>query len=94
MFGRFSQPAGAALGLAGLVLAGGFAQVLFQSVVALAAATQGAARATADAYRALSRLATASAESSTLPAATALDEAQADAVLADAVRGPGADDPA
>ncbi len=32
VFGRFSQPAGPALGLASLVLIGGFAQVLFQSV--------------------------------------------------------------
>ena len=33
VFGRFSQPAAASLALAGLVLAGGFAQVVFQAVV-------------------------------------------------------------
>ena len=77
VFGRFSQPAGAAFGLATLVLAGGFAQVLFQSIVRWPTPLRSQRHATADAYRALSRLATASAETSTLPAATALDEAQA-----------------
>ncbi len=77
VFGRFSQPAGAAFGLATLVLAGGFAQVLFQSIVRWPTPLRVQRHATADAYRALSRLATASAESSTLPAANALDEAQA-----------------
>ncbi len=77
VFGRFSQPAGPAFGLAVLVLAGGFAQVLFQSIARWPTPLHAQRSATAGAYRALSRLATASAEASTLPAATALDEAQA-----------------
>ncbi len=77
VFGRFSQPVGPALGLALLVLAGGFAQVLFQSIARWPTPLRVQRKATADAYRALSALASASAESSTLPAATALDEAQA-----------------
>ena len=77
VFGRFSQPAGPALGLALLVLIGGFAQVLFQSVARWPPPLRWQRHATAEAYRALSRLAAATAESSTLPAATALDAAQA-----------------
>ena len=77
VFGRFSQPAGPALGLALLVLIGGFAQVVFQSIVRWPTPLRTQRGATADAYRALSRLAAATAESSTLPAATALDAAQA-----------------
>ncbi len=76
VFGRFSQPAGPAFGLASLVLAGGFAQVLFQSIARWPTPLRVQRKATADAYRALSALATASVDSSTLPAATALDEAQ------------------
>jgi uncharacterized membrane protein YgaE (UPF0421/DUF939 family) len=77
VFGRFSQPVGPALGLALLVLAGGFAQVLFQSIARWPTPLRVQRKATADAYRALSALAPASVETSTLPAATALDEAQA-----------------
>jgi len=77
VFGRFSQPAGPAFGLALLVLIGGFAQVAFQSVVRWPPPLRWQRHATADAYRALARLAGASAESSTIPAATALDAAQA-----------------
>jgi uncharacterized membrane protein YccC len=77
VFGRFSQPGAAALGLAALVLAGGMSQVLFQSIVRWPPPLRAQREATAHAYRALSRLAAASWETSTLPAATALDEAQA-----------------
>ena len=77
VFGRFSQPAGPAFGIAALVLAGGFAQVLFQSIARWPTPLRAQRKATADAYRALSALATAPAESSTLPAANALDDAQA-----------------
>ena len=79
VFGRFSQPPAAALGLAGLVLAGGAAQVIFQSVVRWPSALRGQRMAVAAAYRVLASLAkdTASDQTSTLEAGTALDEAQA-----------------
>jgi uncharacterized membrane protein YccC len=77
VFGRFSQPPLAALGLAGLILAGGGAQVLFLSIVRWPSPLRAQRAATASAYRVLSGLAAASAEVSTLPAATALDEAGA-----------------
>ena len=77
VFGRFSQPPLAALGLAGLVLAGGAAQVLFLSVVRWPGPLRTQRAATAAAYRALSRVAGGGAEVSTLPAAAALDEAGA-----------------
>jgi uncharacterized membrane protein YccC len=76
VFGRFSQPAAASLGLAALVLAGGLSQVLFQSIVRWPMPLRAQRTATANAYRALSRLASASWETSSLPAATALDDAQ------------------
>ncbi|HTX07118.1 MAG TPA: FUSC family protein [Solirubrobacteraceae bacterium] len=76
VFGRFSQPVDAAAGLAGLVLAGGLAQVLFQSLVRWPTPLRAQRAATAAAYRALAGLATASWETSTLPVATALDQAQ------------------
>jgi uncharacterized membrane protein YccC len=78
VFGRFSQPAAAAAGLAGLVLAGGLAQVLFQSIVRWPAPLRAQRAATAAAYRVLAGLATASSETSLIPASTALDEAQDD----------------
>ena len=77
VFGRFSQPAGAALGLAGLILAGGFSQVLFLTLVRWPTPLRIQRTATAAAYRVLSGLAVASWDASTLPAAAALDEAQA-----------------
>jgi uncharacterized membrane protein YccC len=77
VFGRFSQPAGPAFGLASLVLAGGFAQVVFQTLVRWPTPLRSQRTVTARAYRELSRLATGPADGSTLPAATALDEAQA-----------------
>ena len=76
VFGRFGQPAAAAAGLAGLVLAGGWTQVAFLSVVRWSGALRSQRAATSAAYRVLSGLATASAQTSTLPAGTALDEAQ------------------
>ncbi len=77
VFGRFSQPAAASLALGGLVLAGGFAQVLFQSVVRWPTPLSWQRTATANAYRALAGLARGSVETSTLPVAEALDAAQA-----------------
>jgi len=77
VFGRFSQPAAASLALAGLVLAGGFAQVVFQVIVRWPTPLRWQRAATANAYRALAGLARGSAETSTLPIAQALDEAQA-----------------
>jgi len=77
VFGRFSQPAAASLGLAGLVLAGGFAQVIFQAVVRWPTPMRWQRAATANAYRALAGLARGSVDTSTLPVAQALDEAQA-----------------
>jgi uncharacterized membrane protein YccC len=76
VFGRFSQPAPAALALAGLVFAGGCAQVVFLSIVRWPPPLRAQRAATASAYRVLSDLA-ASPEASTLPTATALDEAGA-----------------
>jgi uncharacterized membrane protein YccC len=77
VFGRFSQPAGTALGLAGLVLAGGLSQVLFLAIVRWPAPLRAQREATAAAYRVLAGLATASPDTSTLPAGEVLDEAQA-----------------
>jgi uncharacterized membrane protein YccC len=76
VFGRFSQPADASAALAGLVLAGGLSQVLFLGLVRWPTPLRVQRSATAAAYRELAGLVTASSETSTLPAATALDEAQ------------------
>ncbi|HET6870301.1 MAG TPA: FUSC family protein [Solirubrobacteraceae bacterium] len=76
VFGRFSQPADASAALAGLVLAGGLSQVLFLGLVRWPTPLRVQRSATAAAYRKLAGLATASSDTSTLPAATALDEAQ------------------
>ena len=75
VFGRFSEPAGAALGLATLVLAGGLAQVVFLSLVRWPMPLRLQRSATATAYHALADLATARPGASSLPAATALDDA-------------------
>ena len=77
VFGRFSQPPLASLGLAGLVLAGGSAQVAFQSVVRWPTPLRAQRAAVAAAYRVLSSMAVVSSQTSTLPAANALDEAEA-----------------
>ena len=76
VFGRFSQGAGASAGVAGLVLAGGLSQVLFLSVARWPTPLRAQRSATAAAYRVLAALAPASWETSTVPAGTALDEAQ------------------
>jgi uncharacterized membrane protein YccC len=76
VFGRFSQPVLPALGLAGLVLAGGSAQVLFVSIVRWPSPLRVQRKATGAAYRALSKLAAATPETSSLPAAAALDAAE------------------
>jgi uncharacterized membrane protein YccC len=78
VFGRFSEPPGAAAGLAGLILAGGLTQVLFQSIVRWPPPLRAQREATASAYRVLAGLATASWETSLIPASTALDQAQDD----------------
>jgi uncharacterized membrane protein YccC len=77
VFGRFGQPADQALGLATLVLIGGLAQVVFLSIVRWPLPLRNQRAATAAAYRALSGLAAASDEASSLPAAQAIDEAEA-----------------
>jgi hypothetical protein len=64
VFGRFSQPAAASAALAGLVLAGGWAQVLFQAIVRWGGSLQQQRAATAAAYRALSELAAGSSKTS------------------------------
>jgi PPOX class probable F420-dependent enzyme len=76
VFGRFSEPVLPALGLAALVLTGGLAQVFFLSVIRWPPPLRAQRAATAAAYRALAKVAAASDEASTLPAAAALDEAE------------------
>ncbi len=75
VFGRFSEAAPAALGLAGLVLAGGCAEVLFLALVRWSTPLRAQRVAVAGAYRALAELAAGSSEESALPAAGALDQA-------------------
>lgn len=77
VFGRFSEPVAAALGLAGLVLAGGFAQVVFLTLIRWPMPLRAQRAATAAAYRALAALAASGGEASTLPAGTAIDDASA-----------------
>ncbi len=74
VFGRFSEPAPGALGLAGLVLAGGMAQVVFLGLIRWPSPLGGKRAAVAAAYRGL---AAAPVGESTLPVASALDEAAA-----------------
>ncbi len=76
VFGRFSQPVAASLGLAALVLAGGLAQVVFLSIVRWPPPLRLQRSAVAAAYRALAALATSPWGTSTLPAAGALDQAR------------------
>jgi uncharacterized membrane protein YccC len=76
VFGRFSEPLPAALGLAGLVLAGGMAQVVFLSLVRWPSPLRGKRQAVAAAYSELSNLAGAVGTSS-LSAAAVLDDADA-----------------
>jgi hypothetical protein len=77
VFWRFAQPADHALGLATLVLTGGLAQVVFLSIVRWPLPLRNQRAATAAACRSLAGLAAASDEVSTLPAAEAIDEAEA-----------------
>jgi hypothetical protein len=76
VFGRFSEPLGEAAGLAGLVVSGGLAQVLFQAIVRWPPPLRAQRIATAAGYRALSTLATGGLEASGLPAAASLDVAR------------------
>jgi uncharacterized membrane protein YccC len=77
VFGRFSEPLPSALGLAGLVLAGGMAQVIFLGLIRWPSPLRAKRVAAATAYRELSRLAAAPIGASTLPVAAALDDADA-----------------
>ncbi len=77
VFGRFSEPVPAAFGLAALVLTGGLAQALLQSLVRWPLPLRSQRNATAAAYRELAKLARASDDASALAPATALDDAQA-----------------
>ena len=77
VFGRFPEPVAQAAGLAGLVFAGGMAQVLFLTVIRWPAPLRAQRRETAAAYRALASLAGAPGRSSSLPAANLLDKARA-----------------
>jgi len=77
VFGRFPESAGGAARLAGFVLAGGMAQVLAAAVVHLPPALGRQRRAVAGAYRLLAASAGGGPDASTLPAAAALDEAEA-----------------
>jgi uncharacterized membrane protein YccC len=86
VFGRFSQPPAQALGLAGLVLIGGLAQVVFLSVIRWPLPLRAQRHGTADAYRKLAELAAAEGAASTLPVGTALDEA-ADSLASGALFG-------
>lgn len=75
VFGRFTEPLGPALGLAGLVGAGGLTQVAFQAIVRWPPPLVMQRRATAQAYRALAELALGDALTPAAPAAEALDHA-------------------
>ncbi len=75
VFGRFGEPAAQAVGLAALVLIGGLAQVAFLTVVRWPRPLRAQRDATAKGYRKLAELALARGEGSTLPVATALDDA-------------------
>jgi uncharacterized membrane protein YccC len=79
VFGRFPENLPHALALTGLVLGGGAAQVLFAAVVAVPLAWRRQRSALAAAYRALAEF-TGEVKPSSMPAATALDDA--DQVLA------------
>ncbi|HWE09242.1 MAG TPA: FUSC family protein [Solirubrobacteraceae bacterium] len=76
VFGRFSEPAPAALGLAGLVLIGGLAQVLLQSIARWPLPLRTQRTAAAAAYRELAKLAMATDDLSALAPAKALDDAE------------------
>jgi fusaric acid resistance family protein len=75
VFGRFPQPLGSALGLAGLVVAGGAVQAAFATAVGLPPAWRLQRQALAEAYRQLASLAAGPAATSA-SAAAALDEAE------------------
>jgi uncharacterized membrane protein YccC len=77
VFGRFSEPIGPALGIAGLVGAGGLTEVAFLTIVRWPRPLAVQRRATASAYRELATFAGAESQISALPAAGALDEAAA-----------------
>ena len=94
VFGRFSQPAPAALGLASLVLAGGLAQVLFLSLVRWPSPLRAQRMATAAAYRALSEIAGGPAGHLHPAGGGGARRGGDDAVLAGAVRRSGDHDPA
>ncbi|HSO99695.1 MAG TPA: FUSC family protein [Solirubrobacteraceae bacterium] len=75
VFGRFPQSLDSALGLAGLVMAGGAVQAAFATVVGLPPAWRLQRQALVEAYRQLASLAAAP-EATSASAAAALDEAE------------------
>jgi uncharacterized membrane protein YccC len=77
VFGRFSQPIPQAAGLAGLVLAGGAAQVAFAALVRWPPSLRVQRDSLVRAFRAVADLAVAPVGASSVPAAVAIDEAQA-----------------
>ncbi|MHB1468340.1 MAG: hypothetical protein ACYCX7_04195, partial [Solirubrobacteraceae bacterium] len=74
VFGRFAEPLPGALGLAGLVLAGGLSTAIFVAIVRWPPPLLHQRRMLADAYSALASLAEAGSGASTIPAAQRLDE--------------------
>jgi uncharacterized membrane protein YccC len=77
VFGRFDQPIAQAAGLAGLVLGGGGAQVAFATLVRWPPSLRVQRDSLERAFRAVADLAVAPPGASSVPAATAIDEAQA-----------------
>ena len=77
VFGRFDQPIPQAAGLAGLVLAGGAAQVAFATLVRWPPSLRVQRESLVRAFHAVADLAVAPPEASSVPAAVAIDEAQA-----------------
>ncbi|HWF35767.1 MAG TPA: FUSC family protein [Solirubrobacteraceae bacterium] len=88
VFGRFSQPVPAALGLAGLVLAGGLVQVLFSALFGAPPALALQRSAVAEAYRSLARIAS-DPGVPTGTAAASLDEAERKLASPTLLGGPG-----
>ena len=86
VFGRFSEPAAQALGLATLVLVGGLAQVVFLTVIRLPLPLRTQRHAVANAYRELAALAAGQPQASALSAGAALDDA-ADSLASPALFG-------
>ncbi len=76
VFGRFSQPVPSALGLAGLVLAGGLAEVLFVALARWPPPLRVQRTALGRAYHELAKFAVAPEDTTAISAGLALDEAE------------------